>query len=74
MIVSIESDLPSFKPVRLKAGLNVLLADKSPSSGEKQTRNSAGKSSLVDVINFLLGGKASSAVACHEALKAYTLG
>jgi len=72
MIVSIESDLPSFKPVRLKAGLNVLLADKSPSSGEKQTRNSAGKSSLVDVINFLLGGKASSAVACHEALKAYT--
>lgn len=72
MIVSIESDLPSFKPVRLKAGLNVLLADKSPSSGDKQTRNSAGKSSLVDVINFLLGGKASSAVACHDALKAYT--
>lgn len=72
MIVSIESDLPSFKPVRLKLGLNVLLADKSPSSGEKQTRNSAGKSSLVEVINFLLGGKAASAVARHESLKAYT--
>ena len=72
MIISIESDLPSFKPVRLKPGLNVLLADKSPSSGEKQTRNSAGKSSLVDVINFLLGGKAASAVACHDSLKAYT--
>lgn len=72
MIISIESDLPSFKSVRLRPGLNVLLADKSPSSDEKQTRNSAGKSSLVDVINFLLGSRASSAVASHDALKAYT--
>jgi uncharacterized protein YydD (DUF2326 family) len=72
MIIAIESDLPGFKPVKLGPGLNVLLADKSPQSGEKQTRNSAGKSSLVELIHFLLGGKASGALPCHEALKSHT--
>lgn len=72
MIIAIESDLQSFKPVRLGPGLNVLLADKSPNSGDRQTRNSAGKTSLVELIHFLLGGKSSGALPCHEALKAYT--
>ena len=72
MIIAIESDLPSFKPVRLGPGLNVLLADKSPNSGEKQTRNSAGKSSLVELVHFLLGGKPAGSLPSHDALKTYT--
>jgi uncharacterized protein YydD (DUF2326 family) len=58
VILSIESDLATFKPIRFHSGLNVLLSDKSPTSGEKQTRNSAGKSSFVEIVHFLLGSKA----------------
>jgi uncharacterized protein YydD (DUF2326 family) len=55
MIVSIESSLSTFKAVQFREGLNVLLADTRPGSTEKQTRNSAGKTSLVEIIHFLMG-------------------
>lgn len=55
MILSIESSLSSFKRVTFREGLNVLLSDKSAESTEKQTRNSAGKTSLVEIIHFLYG-------------------
>lgn len=55
MILSIESSLPTFKAVTFHEGLNVLLSDKSETSTTKQTRNSAGKTSLVEIIHFLLG-------------------
>jgi uncharacterized protein YydD (DUF2326 family) len=57
MIVSIESSIATFKTVRFHAGLNVLLADTQPGSTDKQTRNSAGKTSLIEIIHFLLGAK-----------------
>ncbi|UMY19110.1 DUF2326 domain-containing protein [Methylobacterium organophilum] len=73
MILSIESDLPTFKSVRFHDGLNVLLSDRAPESGDKQTRNSAGKSSLVEVVNFLLGSKAGKeSLLRHPKLKEYT--
>lgn len=43
MILSIESDLLTFKPVTFHDGLNVVLADKFSNSSDKKTRNSAGK-------------------------------
>ncbi|MDQ6867018.1 MAG: DUF2326 domain-containing protein [Pseudomonadota bacterium] len=55
MIGAIESSLPTFKTIRFQAGLNVLLADTQPDSTDKQTRNSAGKTSLVEIIHFLMG-------------------
>jgi uncharacterized protein YydD (DUF2326 family) len=55
MILSIESSLSSFKTVTFREGLNVLLSDKSAASTDKQTRNSAGKTSLVEIIHFLYG-------------------
>ena len=55
MIHSIASSIPTFKTVRFHQGLNVLLADTAPGATEKQTRNSAGKTSVVEIVHFLLG-------------------
>lgn len=55
MIVAIESSLKTFKAVTFHTGLNVLLSDRTATSTDKQTRNSAGKTSLIEVIHFLLG-------------------
>lgn len=59
MILSISSDLPTFKTLTFQAGLNVLVADRKKESTEGQTRNSAGKTSTVEVIHFLLGADAA---------------
>lgn len=55
MILNVDSSIATFKRVEFHDGLNVLLSDKQPGATEKQTRNSAGKTSLVEIIHFLLG-------------------
>lgn len=58
MIVTIGSSLPTFKTVRFREGLNILLSTKAPGSDSRRTRNSAGKSSLVEIVHFLMGANA----------------
>lgn len=55
MIHRIVSSLSSFKELEFKQGLNVLIAQKEAGASEKQTRNRAGKTSLVEIIHFLTG-------------------
>jgi uncharacterized protein YydD (DUF2326 family) len=55
MIRRIYADLPRFKNLEFRSGLNVLLAEKSAGATDKHTRNRAGKSSLLDIVHFLLG-------------------
>lgn len=55
MIHSLYSDLSTFKTLHLQSGMNVLLAQKSDGATQKQTRNRAGKTSVVELIHFLLG-------------------
>jgi uncharacterized protein YydD (DUF2326 family) len=57
VIRRVYSTLTGFKNLEFRSGFNVLFAEKSPGATDKQTRNRAGKSSLLDVVHFLLGGK-----------------
>lgn len=58
MIHRIFSNLPTFKTLELHSGLNVLIAQKEIGATDKQTRNRAGKTSLVEIIHFLTGADA----------------
>lgn len=69
MIRSISSTLSSFKALKFNPGLNILLADVSERSTDRHTRNSAGKTSLVEILHFVLGSDAGKAsLFKHEAL------
>lgn len=57
MIHRIDSTLDTFKSYDFGPGLNVIMADKTVTSGSGQTRNKAGKSSLVQLVHFALGGE-----------------
>lgn len=63
-----SSTLSSFKVLEFKPGLNVLVAEKSKNATSRQTRNAAGKSSMVEIVHFLLGGdcKIDSIFRCEE--------
>lgn len=55
MIRRIGSDLSSFKTLTFKPGLNILLTDKSEGANDRQSRNGAGKTSLIELVHFLFG-------------------
>lgn len=75
MIRRVYSDLPTFKTLTFGEGLNVLLAEKSEGASQLQTRNRAGKSSMVELFHFLLGAKASKdSLFRNPALEPYMFG
>ena len=58
MIKAIRCDQASFQDIQFHEGLNVVLADRVDTSTEKDLRNGLGKSTLIEIIHFCLGGKA----------------
>jgi len=56
VIHRVHCDKPSFHTVDFQPGFNVVLADKTRKSTRKHSRNSSGKSTLVEIIHYCLGG------------------
>ena len=59
MIHSLTANHPSFKHVEFMPGLNVILAIRTETSTQKDTRNGLGKSKLIEIIHFCLGANVS---------------
>ncbi|MET9858550.1 ABC-three component system protein [Streptomyces smyrnaeus] len=57
MLHQLSADDPRFKTASFASGMNLIVAEKRTSSAETDSRNSAGKSSLIELIHFLLGAR-----------------
>jgi len=57
MIYKVYANNQQFKEVEFKKGLNIILADRKPESGTKDTRNGVGKTSLINILHFCLGSR-----------------
>lgn len=59
MIRAVRCDQKSFKGVSFEKGFNVVLAQRTEESTEKDSRNGTGKTSLIEIIHFCLGSTIS---------------
>lgn len=57
MILAVRANHDSFRTVTFKPGFNVVMAGRMESSTTKDSRNGAGKSLLLEIIHFCLGGR-----------------
>ena len=57
MIIELTSTLETFKPLKFKSGLNILVAERHESSGARETRNGTGKTSFIELVHYLLSDK-----------------
>lgn len=58
MIRHVASSLPSFRRVEFGEGLNILVAERRGDSSTTDSRNGTGKSSLLEIVHYVLGGDA----------------
>ena len=56
MIRSLSCDRPYFKTIEFKPGFNVILAERTQEATIKDSRNGLGKSTVIEIIHFCLGG------------------
>lgn len=60
MIRAVRANRRGFHTTPLKPGVNLILADRSTSAGDKDTTNALGKSTLIEIIDFCLASNAAS--------------
>ena len=59
MIKRLSANHASFKTVEFQKGFNVVMAERTQESTKRDSRNGLGKSTLIEIIHYCLGGKAS---------------
>ena len=59
MIRAVRANKKGFRSAEFTAGVNLVLADRSSTAGEKDTTNALGKSTLIEIIDFCLASSAS---------------
>ena len=69
MIHRIYSNNKSFKAVDFTPGLNVIVADRTKESDEKDSRNGLGKTTLISIIHYCLGAELSKRILPVDQLK-----
>ena len=57
MIHKIWANDKRFKSLEFSEGLNVILAERTLESGQKDTRNGAGKTTILNIVHFCLGAE-----------------
>lgn len=60
MLRQLGASDPRFRTLSFRPGLNLLVADVTPGSHETDSRNGAGKSSMIELLHFLLGERTDS--------------
>ena len=60
MILAVRANKPEFKEVFFESGFNVVLADTTDKSSDKESRNGLGKSTLINIIHYCLGSSLDS--------------
>jgi len=72
MIHRVSSNRQDFRAVSFEPGFNVVLAERTIEASDKESRNGSGKTSLVEIIHFCLGGDVSRGTLGHAALRGWS--
>jgi uncharacterized protein YydD (DUF2326 family) len=67
MIYSVKCDKPCFKNIEFTPGFNVILAERTKESTIKDSRNGLGKTALIEIIHFCLGGNKGETLSKKQA-------
>lgn len=74
MLRQLRSSDERFKTITFRPGRNILIADKTDRSRGTDSRNGAGKSSVIEILHFVLGmGRLTDSVLANAALQGDTL-
>jgi uncharacterized protein YydD (DUF2326 family) len=74
MLRRLAADYPGFKNFEFRPGMNIIAAERTVASQSTDSRNGTGKTSLIEVLHFLFGAKASGHVCSRPAFNSATFG